>query len=119
VLPGVVVFGLGLSITVAPLTAAVLAAVDDHHAGIGSALNNAAARIASLLAIAVIPAVAGLTDDFVAGYRRALMISAGMAVVGGALAYATIRTAASVETTPHTPVGPSCHEPCVKTQQAA
>jgi EmrB/QacA subfamily drug resistance transporter len=119
VLPGVVVFGLGLSITVAPLTAAVLAAVDDHHAGIGSALNNAAARIASLLAIAVVPAVAGLTDDFVAGYRKALVISAGMAIVGGAIAYATIRTAAQVETTPNTPVGPSCLEPCVKTQQAA
>ena len=61
VLPGMVVFGLGLAITVAPLTAAVLAAVDDHHAGIGSAINNAAARIASLLAIAVVPAAAGLS----------------------------------------------------------
>ena len=54
----------------------------------------------------VVPAVAGLTDDFVAGYRKALIISAVLAAAGGAIAYATIRTAASVETMPHTPVGP-------------
>jgi len=119
VLPGMVAFGLGLAITVAPLTAAVLAAVDDHHAGVGSAINNAAARIASLLAIAVVPAVAGLSDDFVEGYRKALLISAGLSVVGGLIAYLTIRTAAPVETPAHVPVGPSCHEPCVKTRQAA
>ncbi|MEY2459422.1 MAG: hypothetical protein QOG30_1252 [Acidimicrobiaceae bacterium] len=119
VLPGMLVFGLGLSITVAPLTAAVLAAVDDHHAGIGSAINNAAARIASLLAIAVVPAAAGLSDDFAGGYRKAILISAALAAVGGVIAYVTIRTAAPVETTAHVPVGPSCHEPCVKIDQAA
>jgi EmrB/QacA subfamily drug resistance transporter len=119
VLPGMVVFGLGLAITVAPLTAAVLAAVDDHHAGVGSAINNAAARIGSLLAIAVVPAAAGLSDDFVAGYRKSLLISAGLSVVGGLIAYFTIRTAAPVETPAHVPVGPSCHEPCVKIDQAA
>ena len=70
VLPGVIVLGFGLAITVAPLTAAVLAAVDDHHAGIGSAINNAAARVASLLAIAVLPAMAGLSDDFAGGYGK-------------------------------------------------
>jgi EmrB/QacA subfamily drug resistance transporter len=119
VLPGMLVFGLGLAITVAPLTAAVLAAVDDHHAGIGSAINNAAARIASLLAIAVVPAVAGLSDDFSGGYPKAILISAALAAVGGVIAYLTIRTAAPVETTAHVPVGPSCHEPCVKIDQAA
>ncbi len=71
-LPGVVVLGAGLAITVAPLTAAVLAAVDDHHMGVGSAINNAASRIASLLAIAVLPGVAGLADDFLGGYRSSL-----------------------------------------------
>ena len=119
VLPGMVVFGLGLAITVAPLTAAVLAAVDDHHAGVGSAINNAAARIASLLAIAVVPAVAGLSGDFVAGYRKGLLMSAGLAAAGGVIAWFTIRTAAPVETTAHVPVGPSCHEPCVKIDRAA
>ena len=84
VLPGMLVFGLGLAITVAPLTAAVLAAVDDHHAGVGSAINNAAARIASLLAIAVVPAVAGLSDDFIAGYRKVVADFGGLSAVGGA-----------------------------------
>ncbi|MEY2454027.1 MAG: hypothetical protein QOD92_3601 [Acidimicrobiaceae bacterium] len=119
VLPGMIVFGLGLSLTVAPLTAAVLAAVDDHHAGVGSAINNAAARIASLLAIAVIPAAAGLSDNFTDGYRKTLLISAGLAAVGGLIGWMTIRTATPVETTTHTPTGPSCHEPCVKIDQAA
>jgi EmrB/QacA subfamily drug resistance transporter len=119
VLPGIVVFGVGLSLTVAPLTAAVLAAVDDHHAGIGSAINNAAARVAGLLAIAVIPAVAGLSDNFVDGYRRSLLICASLTFVGGVLAWLTIRESTPVQAAPHVPVGPSCHEPCVKIGQAA
>ena len=57
VLPGTVVFGVGLAITVAPLTAAVLAGVDEHHAGVASGVNNAIARVASLLAIAAVGAV--------------------------------------------------------------
>ena len=51
-LPGLVVFGLGLSITVSPLTAAILAAVDPAQSGIGSAVNNAVSRIAGLIAVA-------------------------------------------------------------------
>jgi hypothetical protein len=102
------VLALGLATTVSPLTAAVLAAVDDHHAGIGSAINNAAARIASLLAIAVLPGAVGLADDFPAGYRKAMFISAGLAVVGGIIACFTIRTAVPVEPATHVPVGPSC-----------
>ncbi len=57
VLPGAVLFGLGLTITVAPLTAAVLAGVDEHQAGIASGVNNAVARVASLIAIAGVGAV--------------------------------------------------------------
>ncbi|MDB4983361.1 MAG: family efflux transporter permease subunit [Myxococcales bacterium] len=56
-LPGVLVFGLGLAATVAPLTAAVLGGIDQRHAGIGSAINNAIARVAGLLAIAAIGAL--------------------------------------------------------------
>src|SRR3954451_19986757 len=57
ILPGVLVFGLGLSLTVAPLTATVLGGVAEAHAGIASAVNNATARIGSLLAVAAVGAV--------------------------------------------------------------
>jgi hypothetical protein len=57
VLPGTLLFGLGLAMTVAPLTATVLQAADRRHAGIASGVNNAIARVAALLAIAVVGAV--------------------------------------------------------------
>jgi hypothetical protein len=56
-LPGILVFGVGLSATVAPLTNTVLGAVPQHHAGVASGINNQIARVASLLAIAVVGAV--------------------------------------------------------------
>src|SRR6185436_10467418 len=56
-LPSVIVFGLGLSATVAPLTNTVLGAVPQHHAGVASGVNNQISRIAALLAIAVVGAV--------------------------------------------------------------
>ena len=67
VLPGLLVFGLGLSLTVAPLTATVLAAAATRHAGIASGVNNAISRGAGLLAVAVIPGLTGLTGD---AYQR-------------------------------------------------
>jgi len=96
VLPAVVLFGLGLSATVAPLTATVLDAADDRHAGVASGVNNAVARAAGLLAVAVIPAVSGIagsdyTDPvaFSAGYHRAVVVAAVL-LLGGALLSATL-----------------------------
>jgi hypothetical protein len=98
VLPGVIVFGLGLTLTVAPLTATVLAAAAVRYAGIASGVNNAISRGAGLLAIAVIPGVAGLTGNayldpaaFASGFRTSMLISATLAVVGGVLAWLFIR----------------------------
>jgi hypothetical protein len=93
VLPAVTVFGVGLGITVAPLTTTVLAAADAHHAGIASGVNNAVARSAQLLAVAVVPVAAGLSGDafadpaaFAPGFTRAMLISGAMVAAGGVLA---------------------------------
>jgi EmrB/QacA subfamily drug resistance transporter len=110
VLPGVLVLSAGLTLTVAPLTAAVLAAVDDQHSGVGSAINNAVSRVGGLLAIAVIPAVVGLDGDFAGGYRSALRIAGLLAAAGGALGYLTIRTATPVSAVTVVPTGSPCHQ---------
>lgn len=97
VLPAVVVFGLGLASTVAPITTTALAAADDRHAGLASGVNNAVARTAQLTAVAALPAVAGLTGadfaDPVAladGFQTAMLATAAVAVAGSAIAALTI-----------------------------
>jgi EmrB/QacA subfamily drug resistance transporter len=67
VLPAILVFGLGLSATVAPLTATVLDSVEERHVGIASGINNGVSRVAGLLAIAVLGAVISARFDAIAG----------------------------------------------------
>jgi EmrB/QacA subfamily drug resistance transporter len=100
VLPAVAVLGLGLAMTVAPLTATVLGAVPARHAGIASAVNNDVARSAGLIAVAVLPAAAGITgaayqhaDQLAAGFRTAALICAGLCVLAGTISAVTIRNA--------------------------
>ena len=97
VLPAVLVLGFGLAINVAPLTATALSAAPAEHAGIASAVNNDVARSAGLIAVAVLPALAGLTGDaylhpaaLTSGFHTAVLIAAGAAAAGGVLAALTI-----------------------------
>jgi len=95
VLPAVLLFGLGLSMTVAPLTATVLASADERHAGVASGVNNATARAAGLLAVAGLPAAVGLSGTALHmsgalnhGFHEAMLICSGLmvlAAVGSAL----------------------------------
>ncbi len=88
--PGIFILGLGMAITVAPLTSAILGAVDPVRAGIGSAINNAVARIAGLMAIACTGIIVGTGLDL-AGYHRAAWASALFLIVGGLISFAGIR----------------------------
>jgi EmrB/QacA subfamily drug resistance transporter len=97
VLPAVIVFGLGLALVVAPVTATTLAAAPERHAGVASGVNNAVARTAGLLAVALLPPIAGLTGNALehplavaTGFHTAMLVSAGLAALGGLLALGTI-----------------------------
>jgi len=98
VLPGVLVLALGLATTVAPLTATALSSAPTELAGVASATNNDVARTGSLVAVAVLPALAGITGhgylhpaQLAAGFRTALVIAGGASALGGVIAAAFIR----------------------------
>jgi EmrB/QacA subfamily drug resistance transporter len=116
VLPAVVVFGLGIAITVAPLTATAMSSAPAQHAGIASAVNNDLARFGGLLAVAVLPALAGITgsvylhpDALAAGFRTVALISGGLCAAGGLLAAVTIT---NPRRTPR-PAGAPASEECL------
>ena len=92
VLPGAVVFGLGLVTFVAPLTATVMAAADPDHVSVASGVNNAIARAAGLSALAVIPVVSGLTAatqpaQITHAFRLGLVVTACVAAAASPLAF--------------------------------
>jgi EmrB/QacA subfamily drug resistance transporter len=98
ILPGSVLQGVGMGITVAPLTATVLGAAPDALAGIASGVNNAVARAAQLLAVAALPVAVGLSGDdyadpaaFTDGYRTAMVVCAVLFALGGSGSWCTIR----------------------------
>jgi EmrB/QacA subfamily drug resistance transporter len=97
VLPAVIVFGLGLTLVVAPVTATVMAAADERHSGIASGINTAVSRLAGLIVVAVLPLVAGLTGEkfydpaaMDHGFQVAMLACAALSAAGGVLAWLTI-----------------------------
>ena len=101
VLPGVLIIGLGLASTVAPLTATALGAVDDRFAGVASGVNTTVARAAQLAAVAAIPVLAGIGGDayldpavFSAGFDDGMLIGAVLVAAGGVLGWLTVRNPA-------------------------
>jgi Na+/melibiose symporter-like transporter len=109
VLPPAILFGLGLSFVVAPLTATVLATAEVRRAGIASGVNNAVARAGQLLAVAGLPLLVGLAGSdyetpalFSQGFRLAMYVCAGGLALASVLTLVTIRDDA-LRTTPLRP----------------
>jgi EmrB/QacA subfamily drug resistance transporter len=102
VLPGMLIFSVGLTMLVSPLTAAVLDAAPDEHAGVASGINNAVARAGSLLAVAALPVLVGLTGDdykdpvaLTDGFRAGQLLCAGLLAGGGIVSWYGLRPARS------------------------
>jgi len=98
ILPGVIVFGLGLSLTVAPLTTAALAAVEERYSGVAAGVNNAVARAAQLLAVPLLPIMAGLAGietvggaEFSAGFQASARVNAAVLMASAATAFIVLR----------------------------
>jgi hypothetical protein len=108
-LPGLVVFGLGLTMTVSPLTAAILGAIDPARSGVGSAINNAVSRISGLIAIAFMAVIIGGTIDF-DGFRQGAMVTAALFVAAGVISALGIRNDQSDFDRVSADSAASCHD---------
>jgi EmrB/QacA subfamily drug resistance transporter len=111
VYPGVQVFSLGLVMLVSPLTVAVLAAVPGNHAGVASGVNNAVARAGGLLSVAALPAIVGLSGEeyrdpsaLTSGFHQALLLCAGMLVVGGVVSWFGLHEVGRLQETGRPPI---------------
>jgi MFS family permease len=114
--PAAIIFGAGLALTVAPLTSTVLAAAGENDVGVASGVNNAVARLAGLVAVAVLPAAIGLETTMAPvelsdSVDAALLISAAAAAVGGVISFLSVRTGAEVAPTLQGAEQP-CLDPC-------
>ncbi|WP_309102811.1 MFS transporter [Microbacterium sp.] len=90
VLPAMIVLGLGLALTVAPLTSAILGAIDEARSGIASAVNNAVARVAGLLVVAMLSTIVGGTLDL-DGFHNAAWVTTALLILGGVVSWIGIR----------------------------
>ncbi len=104
VLPPLAAFGAGMTLTVAPLTATAMGALDDHRAGLASGVNNAMSRIAQLLAVPLLPLAAGISrvDEvmgmrFSDGFSRAMLVAGAVLAAGGALSWLLVRNPTGTE----------------------
>jgi hypothetical protein len=108
ILPATLVFGSGLGVLVAPLTASVLAVAEQGRTGIASAVNNATSRVAGLLATTLVPlitGIGGLADftghEFDAAFSHAMWVSAALCAIGGGVAWFTVTERGPVAERPH------------------
>ena len=91
ILPGALLWGLGIGLTVAPLTAGVLAAVDDADLGEASAINDAASRVGGVVMVALVPALLGagaahsLGQPLAPHYQSAMLVMAGLSVAAAVI----------------------------------
>ncbi|MFK4834233.1 MFS transporter [Microbacterium sp. ZW T2_14] len=90
ILPSMIVMGAGLALTVAPLTSAILGAIEPERSGIASAVNNAVARVAGLIAVALLATIVGGSLDL-EGFHRAAIVTATLMIAGGVTSFLGIR----------------------------